>query len=297
MFEASCVCAFGRSWISVLDRDALRSRFPWLSVEGVALGSFGERNEGYFDPWALLELTRTCATKLGVRFLKADALRIERGGVVALADGSQFHAGVVVNAAGAHAAALFGDEVSPPLPVAPRKRCIFAVSCPLDDDVAAERRRPPKDAPLTIDPSGVYFRGDLREGRFLCGVSPPADRDPDVLTRAELENVDHSLFEDVIWPTLANRVPAFEALRVEASWAGLYEYCTLDQNGIVGNHPTLEGCVVAAGFSGHGLQHSPGIGRAVAELIDAGKFETIDLEPFGFERILRNEPIFETGIY
>ena len=59
-------------------------------------------------------------------------------------------------------------------------------------------------------------------------------------------------FEEVIWPALYERVPAFESLRVESSWAGLYEFCTLDQNAVVGWHPDAANLVVAAGFSGHG---------------------------------------------
>ena len=66
-------------------------------------------------------------------------------------------------------------------------------------------------------------------------------------------------FDEVIWPTLAERIPAFEALRVEHAWAGYFEYNILDQNGIVGQSGP-ENSFVAAGFSGHGMMHSPGMG-------------------------------------
>ena len=112
-----------------------------------------------------------------------------------------------------------------------------------------------------------------------------------------LETVDHQLFEEVIWPALYERVPAFESLRVESSWAGLYEFCTLDQNAVVGWHPDASNLVVAAGFSGHGLQHAPGVGRAVAELIDSGGYESIDLACLDYGRVVSNEPLFEANVW
>lgn len=53
-------------------------------------------------------------------------------------------------------------------------------------------------------------------------------QDPDCDDSA-LQSVDHKLFEEVIWPKLYEMVPAFEELKVTASWAGFYDYNTLDQ--------------------------------------------------------------------
>ena len=51
------------------------------------------------------------------------------------------------------------------------------------------------------------------------------------------------------------------------------------------------------GFSGHGLQQSPAVGREAAELIDTGGFETLDLSIFGFDRCMGlAEPVLEEGI-
>ena len=261
-------------------------------------GAFGTQNEGYFDPWALLDLMRKGAEAFGVTFLQRDVAGFRRAGSglvdgVVLSDGDVLGCGVAVNAAGVHAASLDLADSSVELPIAPRKRCIFAISAP---EPTEGRPRPPPNAPLTVDTTGCYFRGDLRDGQYVCGVSPPEDRDPDV-SLEDLEDVDHELFEEAIWPSLAARIPAFEALRVQASWAGLYEYNTLDQNAVVGRHPDAQNLVVAAGFSGHGLQHSPGVGRAVAELIDLGRYETIDLAPFAYDRVARGEPFLEANIW
>jgi len=144
---------------------------------------------------------------------------------------------------------------------------------------------------LVIDPSGVYWRPEGET--YICGVSPGADRDFDDLPLSE---VDHELFDDVIWPALAARVPEFEALRVLTSWSGYYEYNVLDQNAIIGRHPAVSNCVFANGFSGHGLQQGPATGRGVSELILHGRYTTLDLSALSFDRVLANEPIVEKNV-
>ena len=145
---------------------------------------------------------------------------------------------------------------------------------------------------LLIDPSGVYFRPE--GAQFICGVSPPEDRDPDVA--ADDLVVDHSLFEEIIWPALAHRVRAFEAVKVTASWAGHYAFNTFDHNAVLGPHPAVANFYLANGFSGHGLQQSPAVGRAIAEQIassDRSTYATLDLAVFGFDRILEGRPVVE----
>ena len=108
---------------------------------------------------------------------------------------------------------------------------------------------------------------------------------------------DHAdLFDEIIWPALYSRAEAFGELKVQASWSGLYEYNTLDQNAIIGLNPELGNVWHLNGFSGHGLQQSPAAGRAVAELIEYGRFASLDLSLFGFERVLEGRPVRETGI-
>ena len=198
---------------------------------------------------------------------------------VTLRSGGRIEAGMIVLAAGpwsGEVAATAGIA----LPVEPRRRSVFVFDC--------RERLPP--LPLTIDPSGVWFRP---EGRFyLAGTTPVAGNDP---AGAPLE-VQHAEWDDMVWPVLAARVPVFEAAKVVNSWAGYYEYNTFDHNGIVGRHPGIESLIFATGFSGHGMQQSPAVGRAVAELIVHGSYRTIDLSPFGYERISAGRPIRELNV-
>ncbi len=268
---------------ALLDPHQLRERFHWLSAEGIAIGSLGLSGEGWFDGYGLLQAYRRKARSLGATYLAASAAGFATAGdrvtAVRLADGSSVPCDVAVNAAGPWAANV-ARSLGIDLPVRARRRCVFVFTCPT----------PIAPCPLVVDPSGVWFRP---EGRgFICGVSPDAGDDPDDLP---LE-VDHRLFDETIWPTLAARVPAFEALRQTSAWAGYYEYNTFDQNGIVGPHPDWRNVVLANGFSGHGIQQSPAVGRGVAELIAHGGYRSLDLSPLAFERIVSGRPLVELAV-
>ena len=147
---------------------------------------------------------------------------------------------------------------------------------------------------MLIDTSGLYVRPDGPAGQFLTGISPKEDSDPDV--PFDDFEVDHSLFTDVIWPALAERVPAFESIKVKSSWAGHYAFNTFDHNVIVGLHPRVSNMYLVNGCSGHGLMHSPAIGRAVAELVHDGRYLSIDLGRFSYSRLLQGEPIVEKNV-
>jgi FAD-dependent oxidoreductase domain-containing protein 1 len=264
--------------VELLDPAALVRRFPAMSADGVALASHGVANEGWFDGPALMQGFRRKARERGVEYLHDEVVGLEPHKVT-LRSGQVIEARTIVIAAGpwsGEVAALAGIS----LPVEPRRRSVFVFDC---------REQLPL-LPLTIAPSGVWFRP---EGRFyLAGTTPAAGNDP---SGAPLE-VQHQEWEEMVWPVLAHRVPAFEAAKVVNSWAGYYEFNTFDQNGIVGRHPEHESIVFATGFSGHGIQQSPAVGRAVAELIVHGAYRTLDLSPFGYERISAGRPVRELNV-
>jgi FAD-dependent oxidoreductase domain-containing protein 1 len=273
--------------IERLEADRLATQFPWLTVDGVTAGAFGMKGEGWLDPVILTTLFRKAAEIAGVRYVSDRVTGIDvRGGRVtaaALASGGRIRCGRIVNAAGPWAGAL-AALAGIPLPVEPRKRYVYVLDC----RAATEALR---KAPLTVDPSGVWFRPEGQT--FICGKSPDEDAEPPA---KDLDDIDHDFFTTEVWPMLAQRVPAFEAVKVISAWAGYYDYNTLDQNGIIGAHPEITNFYFANGFSGHGLQQSAGTGRAIAELIVHGAFRTIDLTRFGYERIRRGEPLAELNV-
>ena len=270
----------------VLENGAqLEKRFPWLSADGIAAGAYGRSGEGWFDAHAYLQLFRRALKTRNVDFVVGAVTAIERQGnqvlSVTLESGEQIGAGTIVNAGGTNAgrvAALAGI----PLPVEPRKRSVFVF----------EAREKFDDMPLLVDPSGIYVRP---EGSvYITGGAEPEDTDrPADPTDFE---PDWSLFEETIWPALATRIPAFEAIKATRAWAGHYDYNTLDQNAVIGAYPDLPGLYFLNGFSGHGLQQAPAAGRALAELIVHGAYRTIDCSAFGFERIAEGRAFRELNV-
>ena len=271
----------------LIEGSAIAARFPWINAEGLAAGSFGPRGEGWIDPVLLMTLLRKAAIAAGVAIIKAEVVGIERESArvsaVQLGDGRRIACGALVNAAGPWAGAL-ARLAGIVLPVEPRKRYVYVI----DSRRATEAMRA---GPLTVDPGGTWFRPEGRT--FLCGISPDEQNEPPAM---DLDQIDYAPFEDIVWPALAARVPAFEEAKLLSAWAGFYDYNTLDQNGIIGRHPEVANVYFANGFSGHGLQQGYAAGRAVAELILHGKFRSIDLSRFGYERIARGEPLFESNI-
>lgn len=264
----------------------LQQQYPWLNPHGVAAATYGRTQEGWFDAWSLLQAVQAKVRARGARFLQAEAKSIRyndagQAQAVECVDKNAIKADWIINAAGPLAAEI--HRASPiQLPVEPRKRTVFSIRSPLNE----------VQFPMLIDTSGVWIRP---EGQgHICGVVPPAERDPPA--HGDFQP-DHELFEECVWPALAHRIPHLESLRMERAWAGHYEVNCLDHNGIVGPHSSSRNLLFATGFSGHGLQHAPAVGRAIAEHILLGRYQSLDLSPLSFDRILKREGIIENAVY
>ena len=269
--------------VDLLTPQQLKARYNWMNMDDLVAGSLGNAGEGWLDAYSLMRGLRRKAIALGVTYKQAKVVKLNREGhrivSATLSDGTTVACGTVINTAGTGATAL-ARTADIALPVEARKRSIFYFT--------SSAKLP--GCPMVIDPTGAYFRPE-GEG-FICGVAPSPDDDPECF---DFE-VQHQLFDDVLWPTLAARVPGFEALRVQRSWAGHYDMNVMDHNLILGAHPEVENLLFANGFSGHGLQQSPAVGRALSELVTYGGFRTLDLQAFGWDRVLKNQPLFEINI-
>jgi glycine/D-amino acid oxidase-like deaminating enzyme len=187
-------------------------------------------------------------------------------------------AGHVVNAAGCWAASI-AKLVGIDLPVNPMRR--------FEHYVELANELPPM--PLIKDPDRLIIRP---EGKGYSVGLVKSDE-----PRGFNFEVDPDWFQDVVWPACAARVPEFEALKLKREWAGLYDECELDGNMILGSCPGgPDNFYLACGFSGHGLMHAPAVGRALAELIVQGRFETLDLSRMGYQRVIEGRPYREKGI-
>jgi FAD-dependent oxidoreductase domain-containing protein 1 len=265
----------------LLQKNELFKIIPELNIEDLSGGLYCAES-GYLDPYSVMQGYIKWSKKLGVEYLydEVESLLTDHDHIkgVRLKNGREYYAPTIINCAGAWAAIL-SEKAAMPLPVVPLPRQIFQfdVEKPLE-----------KYLPLTVDPTGVYFR---HEGeKFISGYAEEIDPKIDFKWR-------RSAFVENLWPILAKRIHNFEQVKVERGWAGLYDYNTKDHNAIIGEYPTMKGYFVAFGFSGHGMQQAPAVGKCLSELIRTGKYETIDLTPLRVERFAENQLVIEDAIY
>ena len=265
----------------------LKKEFPFYNVDDVILGSINTVDEGYWDGITVFDWLRKQARERGIEYVSNEVVALVKNAAgdrvesVTLKSGEVISCGQVVNASGPRAietSRMAGIEI----PVEPRKRFtwIFAAENPLDCDL-----------PLTIDPSGVHFRQDGKQTYLAGGHS---DHDPAV-AYDDFE-MDHALWQDHIWPVIAARIPQFEAIKVINEWTGHYAYNAFDQNAIIGPHTEVRNFIFLNGFSGHGLQQSPAMGRATSEWLTYGEYRSLDMTPFGYERIAQNAQFVEKAV-
>ena len=254
----------------------IKENFPLYDPEEFTGGTFSP-DDGYIDAYAVLMGYKAKARSMGATYIQDEVVKIHKkqsrvAGAELAADG-RLNSEFVINCAGAWAADV-ARTAGVELPVIPIKRQVFAL------DTAV---KPTGPLPLTILPSGLYFRsetGDL----ILLGKCLEEDSVGFDFTW------DDKRFLELLWPELAEFVPAFDRLKLVRGWAGLYAVNTLDGNAILGQWPEISGLYLANGFSGHGLQQGPAVGRYLSELI-LQKPVSLDLSIFSPQRILENRAL------
>ncbi|WP_187430016.1 4-methylaminobutanoate oxidase (formaldehyde-forming) [Roseobacter fucihabitans] len=264
--------------------EEIAADYPFYMLEDILGANHNLVDEGYFDGGTMFDWFRRMARKNGAEYVTDEVTAIARSASaitgVTLKSGATLSCGTVVNATGTRGA-LTARMAGLDIPVEPRKRYtyIFDAAHPLA-----------RDLPLTIDPSGVHMRSD---GRYYLAGGPP-DADPAVDHNDF--TADHALWEEKFWPIIATRIPQFERIKLINMWVGHYDYNTLDQNAIIGPHPQVSNFMFLNGFSGHGLQQSPALGRGLAEWIAYGEYRSLDLAPFHVERVFRGEKFLEKAV-
>ena len=273
-----------------MSAEEIKRDYPFYNMDDIISGNHNLIDEGYFDGNTVFDWWKRSAREHGVEYCtnEVTAMGLNDAGTkvetVTLKSGEVISCGKVINCSGPRAVVtsrMAGIEV----PVEPRKRYtfIFDAEQPLD-----------RDLPLTIDPTGVHMRTDGQY--YLAGCPMSIGGAPDDPVDYDDFEQDHSLWEQHVWPIIATRIPQFEAIKLTNSWAGHYAFNTFDQNAIIGPHTKVENFIFVNGFSGHGFQQSPAMGRGVGELITYGEYRTIDLSEFGYDRIERGEKFVEKAV-
>jgi glycine/D-amino acid oxidase-like deaminating enzyme len=286
LVEAQALQASLGAGTKFMTSEEIKRDYPFYMLDDIIGGNHNLIDEGYFDGNTLFDWWKRSARERSTEYVTNEVVSMQKNSIgsrvetITLKSGEVISCGKVINASGPRAvltARMAGIEI----PVEPRKRYtfIFDAEQPLD-----------RDLPLTIDPSGVHMR---TEGSYyLAGCPPNIDPavDYDDFTQ------DHSIWEEKVWPIIATRIPQFEAIKLVNSWAGHYAYNTFDQNAILGPHTQVENFIFVNGFSGHGFQQSPAMGRGTSELITYGEYRSLDLTPFNYERIENNRPFIEKAV-
>jgi len=271
----------------LMSADQIKSAYPFYNVDNIVLGSINLVDEGFWDATAVFDWWRRSSRERGIEYITNEVIAMTRSKdgtrveSITLQSGEVIACGQVLNASGPRAsrtAQMAGIKV----PVEPRKRYswVFSAQKPLD-----------RDLPLTIDPSGIHVR-ENGGGTYQCGGH--SSHDPAV--GFDDFTMDHDLWQNHVWPVLATRIPQFEAIKVTSEWAGHYAYNTFDHNAIIGPHPVVSNFYFLNGFSGHGLQQAPAMGRGTAEMLTYGEYRSLDLSSFHYQRIADNQPITEKAI-
>ncbi len=259
----------------------IKEKYPLYNTDGYTGGTFGY-DDGHFDAYAFLMAYRAKARKMGCEYIhaKAEKINTNQGKItgVTIDSGQIIASEIVVNCAGAWAAKI-AKTTGVDIPVVPVKRQVFVMDTTI---------KPDGPLPLTVLPSGLYFRTETG-GYILLGKSMKEDTQDFDFTW------DDKRFMEILWPELAEFVPAFDTAKLIRGWAGLYAVNPLDSNAILGQWPEIKGFFLANGFSGHGLQQGPAVGRYISELI-TGKEPALDLSIFHPERIIEKRPLSEGGL-
>ncbi|NTX26741.1 FAD-binding oxidoreductase [Burkholderia pyrrocinia] len=265
----------------LLTPSQIADRFPMLRVDDLGAGVYSP-DDGWFDAQRFHAVVVQRARDAGVQFVSDEVVGFDEAAqrvtAARLRSGTTLSADYFVNAAGPWAREV-SRMIDMPLPVNPMRR--------FEHGFAAEVSYP--DMPYVKDLKGLAIRsaGSGFSGGLVETCVP----------RGFSQEMDVGWFDSTVRPAVQWRFPALGRLELTRSWSGLYEQCDFDGNAIIGKWSgNRENFIVAAGFSGHGLMHAPATGLAVAELILKGRFETLDLTRFGYERVQRNQPYRERGI-
>ncbi len=262
--------------VELLSPDEISARWPYLKMDDILGGTFCSW-DGYAGPNEVLSGFASGAKRVGVKIYEGTevlGISLANGKIRSVKTKTEeISTPVVVNAGGPYAASI-GEMVGVKIPVKPLRRQIF---------ITAPFHLTDSPIPLTIDfHRGWYFRGE-GDGLLLSG---PLD-----LESSFNLNIDYGAMAEASENAMY-RVPVLEKARIARGWAGLYEISP-DHHAILGKVREVKGFILANGFSGHGFQHSPAVGKVISELIIGGKATTIDISSLSIERFERGELVLE----
>lgn len=238
-----------------------------INTENLVGASFNRR-DGHIDPFHATQAYADAAKKLGVEihtFTEVVGINTSNNKVTSVitANGDVIEAPIVVNATGAHGA-IVAKMAGVDIPLYPERHQIL-VTEPLDMFLPC----------MVISfTHGTYFK-QTPHGSLLLGVGDPEHEIKDFNQESTWQ------FLKDCAERITYHLPKLKQLRVVRQWAGLYDK-TPDQQAILGK-THVDGFYLDVGWSGHGLQLGPIVGKMMAQEI-AGEKPDIDISAMNMER-------------
>ena len=270
----------GGADIKLMDRISLESLLPSFNFKDIDVGLYSP-SDCRIDSYSALRGFKRAAIDLGVEYRKDRVVEINhdhrRVKSVKLESGTIIPVDMIVNAANCWAPDIC-KMVGMKVPIEPVRRQTFYFN--MEKEI--------EKFPAIRDHNGLSVRPD--GAGFIAGKTAVGGK-----TGFNWE-LDYREFENELWHLMASRSPFFETIKYKGGWVGHYDQCLLDGNPILGPWENgLSNFILAAGFSGHGLQHAPAISLALSEQINHGKAKSFDLSRFSYKRVEDNKPLEDTG--
>jgi sarcosine oxidase subunit beta len=252
----------------MIGRDELYELVPALAPH--CFGALIARDDGFASPARTTNAFRRRASQLGVVFLegcRADPPR-RRDAVwdVPTTEGA-VQAEFVINSAGAWGGAI-AAALGEPVPIEPVAPMMMITD-----------RLPPFITPVVGSASRYISFKQLPNGTALIGGGRLGTADPSRnIARLDLPGLQ------MMAETARDLFPIMQQTRVVRCWAGIEGHMK-DGIPVIGPSSTEPGIYHAFGFSSHGFQLGPVIGRILAELITEGH-STLPIAPFSIARFV-----------
>ena len=251
----------------LVDRDELRDLVPALADHCV--GGIAAMSDGLASPYHTSRAFKRKAVAEGARLFEGTrAQRIERVGEVwrvTTTDAGVFEAPVLINCGGGWAgecAAMIGDTapVEPMLPM-----------------MMVTERLPRFVEPVVIASGRPLSLKQMPNGTVVMGGGYLAKGD---MVR-EYSRIDFNGLQKSA-ATIAELFPNLREARIVRCWAG-FEGRMPDDIPVIGPSAAAPQAFHAFGFSGHGFQLSPIVGRILADLVTTGQTD-LPIEAFAIDR-------------
>lgn len=259
----------------ILSTEEVKEVTPYLNTEQVVGASYCSK-DGYVNPFHVTRAYAMAAIKRGVniyRYTEVIDIKTEKGKVSeVVTNRGKISTPVVVCAAGPWSKEI-ARFVGVDIPIKPQRRQAL-ITEPVEHIL---------DPLILCYHDGTYWR-QTSHGGFLMGIGGENERD-------EITNESSKYFLNVVARNVIKHMPVLKNISVLRQWAGTYDL-TPDGQAIIGPVEGVDGFYLDAGWSGHGFQFSPSIGRILAEMI-MGETPFISVEALNLKRFATGQLIPE----